>query len=1075
MNAIVTWFTGNRVAAFLVSATIIIAGLTSLWHQKVEVFPEFSTEVISISVAYPGASPEEVEEGIVTRIEERIFDLPGIHNLYGTASEGVGQVSVQVEAGHDVKDLLDRVKSRVDAIDTLPDDAERPIVEHQEIRHQVIDLAIHGDVSERVLKRTAERVRDELMTQEGVTLAEVFGSRPDEITVEVSELSLRRYGITFQQVADAVRQSSLDLPAGNLRTNNGEVLLRTRSQAYTGHDFDTIPILTRSDGTHVTLAQVAHVRDGFAESDIATRFDGTPAVAVRAYRVGDQSALKVADTVNAYAEHYQSTLPSGVHMTPWNDTSILLRGRISLLLNNGWQGFVLVVLTLALFLRPRIAIWVALGIPVSLAGGLWLMPIFGISINMISLFAFILVLGIVVDDAIVVGENITHERSLTPNKPLGAARRGVTGVALAVTLSVMTTVAMFMPMLGIPGFMGKIWAVIPGIAIPVLIFSLFESLFILPAHLSHGGTKQLPRGLRWLDAIPDYVNLLLQRFLDSIYRPFIRWALAWRYFCITSFIGSLAITIALIATGAIPFSFFPQVPGDQVIASLTLPPGSSSSQTEAVIERLERAARTLQSEYEAAGSPGTIRHVMATVATRPGSNQRNRGGSSSLGDPAIGEVIVALAPTEVRSIPTTDIARRWREAVGDIPEAQELSFSHSVASAGKAIDIQLSGNDLDELVTVADALKAELGRINGVYGISDSNRAGKRELILKATPAAETLGLRQSDIARQVRQAVYGEEAQRLLRGRDEVKVMVRLPEDERASLGSIDDLRIRTRTGNEVPLRAVAEIEEGNGFTSISRADRKRIVSVKADVEPSIITGTAANALLSNEILPRILAEHPRITWSGEGENREMKESFGGLKTGFALALYACFVLMAILFRSILQPLVVISIIPFGLVGAVAGHFLMGMELSLMSFMGLVALAGIEVNDSIVLVDFINRARRQGMTLKQAVVESGCQRFRAILLTTLTTFFGLVPVIISGQLSIQARFLVPMAVALGFGGLFVTCITLVLVPSLYLVVEDVRWLLGIGEYNPSQTADEVEAEEAEEMASVTKPLPKDD
>jgi len=1050
-GGIVAWFADNRVAAFLVSITIILAGIYSLIHAKVEVFPEFDSETITISVLYPGASPEEVEEGIVRRIEEKVFDLTGIRKLSGTATEGVGAVAITVEPGHDVKALLDRVKTRVDGISTLPVEAERPVVEQLEIRRQVIDLAVHGPVSERILKRTAERIRDDLMTQPGVTLAEVFGSRNDEITIEVSEATLRRYALTFTQVADAVRLSSLDLPAGNLRTEHGEILVRTRGQAYSGQDFATIPVVTRPDGSVLRVGDLATIRDAFTDSDAAARFDGAPAMLVRVYRVGNQSALTVAEVTRSYAKLHLDTLPAGVEMTVWNDTSVMLKGRIRLLLNNGWQGLILVVLTLALFLKPRVAIWVALGIPVSMAGGLWLMPLFGVSINMISLFAFILVLGIVVDDAIVVGENITHERDLTPGEPLQAARRGVSGVALAVTLSVLTTVAMFTPMLSIPGLMGKIWAVIPAIAIPVLLFSLLESLFVLPAHLGHSSTKPLPGVLRILDRIPETVNRKLEGFLDRRYVPFVRLALRWRYVCLSCFIGLLAICVAIITTGLLPFSFFPKVPADQVTAAVTLPPGSSSEQTAQVIARLEQAALTIQKKYADEGAPDTVRHIMATIASRPGSMRGPGDNSSSGSDPTIGEVIIALQPGETRKVATQAVAKRWRELVGAVPEAQDISFGYSLASAGKAVEVQLSGPDSDELADVAETLKKRLATFTGVYGIADTNRTGKRELVLQLKPAAATLGLRERDIARQVRAAIYGEEAQRVLRGRDEVKVMVRLPEAERSQRGDLDRLRIRTADGREVPLTDVATMTEGSGFTTIRRAERQRIITVSADIEEGVTTSKEVNDRLVATILPEVLEGHPHITWSQEGEARELKESMTGLLIGFVVALYIAFFLMAVLFKSVVQPLVILSIIPFGLIGAVGGHLVMGLELSLMSFMGLVALAGIEINDSIVLVDFINRARAKGMPLHQAVADSGRQRFRAIMLTTLTTFFGLLPVMIAGQLDLQARFLVPMAVALGFGGLFVTAITLVLVPSLYLVAEDVRRVLGVGSHSKSE------------------------
>ncbi|MBA3846039.1 MAG: efflux RND transporter permease subunit, partial [Planctomycetes bacterium] len=848
-----------------------------------------------------------------------------------------------------------------------------------------------------------------------------------------------------------VRQGSLDVPAGDLTTSAGDVLLRTRGQAYRGDDFAVLPLITRADGVRLTVGDVAHVRDAFAEVDDAARFDGQPSVVVKVYRVGDQNALELAATVRDYVASAKDGMPAGITLTVWNDFSTFLRGRIDLLVNNAVQGFFLVFLVLALFLRFKLAFWVSVGIPVSFFGCLMLMPTLDVTINMISLFSFILVLGIVVDDAIVIGENVHtwQARGLPPGE---AAKKGTLEVALPVTVAVLTAVIAFMPMMFIEGFMGKIFRVIPIICVTTLMFSLIETQLALPAHLSHPSfTGTLLQRLGFGPAIAwcthhwgrvqGAMNGGLQRFVARVYQPILERCLAWRYTTLAAFTALVVVTGGMVVSGIVGWSFFPEVEGDHIIVSYSLPPGASKQQSEALARRIEAAALKVQDET---GGPGAaVSHLLVTIGSQPMRGQRDRGAGGSGAN--IGELVMALRPTQERTVTTREVEQRWRALTGPVPEARELTFSSAVASAGEAINIQLSGHDMRALVACANAIKVCLATIAGVHSITDTRASGKRELVLGLKPEAEALGLREADLARQVRQAFYGEEAQRVQRGRDEVKVMVRYPESERRALGDLDQMRIRV-DGQSLPLSEVAEVVSGEGYTLISRAERERIVNVKAGVDPALARTSEINAALQQTALPDILRDFPGVSFDMEGEAREQQESMMPLLVGFAGSLVLIYVVIAVSFRSYILPMVIMGAIPFGVIGAVLGHVVMGLDLTILSICGVVALSGVVVNDSIVLVDFVNAARAEGVPLTQAIRQAGARRFRPILLTSATTFIGLVPVIIAGRQEVQAQFLVPMAVSLGFGGVFSTVISLILVPTSYLVLDDLRRLFSAGD-----------------------------
>ena len=1048
MNRAIEWFARNPVAANLLMVFILVSGLLTVFTIKQEVFPEFSLDLIVIDVSYPGAAPEEIEEGVSVRIEEAIQGLDGIKRITSTTSDGMGTVLVDLELGSDPRKVVDDIKSRVDAIETFPEETEKPVIREMTMRRQVIDVAISGDVGERTLKYLAEQVRDEIAAIPDITQVEVANARPYEISIEVSEDALRRHGLTFDDVAEAVRRSSLDLPGGSVRADSGEILLRTKGQAYRGDDYAALALWTRPDGSRLRLGEVARVVDGFAETDQFARFDGEPTVLVSVFRTGDQAALDIAAEVKAYVERAQTRMPEGVSLTVWQDQAKVLNDRLSLLLRNGLTGFILLFLVLALFVQLRLAFWVSLGIPLSFLGAIWFMPTLDLSISLMSLFAFVLVLGIVVDDAIVVGENIfTHQER--HGQGLKGSIEGAQEIVVPVVFAVLTTVAAFLPLIFVPGMMGKFMRVIPLIVIPCLLFSLLESLLILPAHLAHmgwteGGTRRGP----W-SRFQGMIAGGLRSFIEHAYRPVLERALRWRYLTLAIFLATLIITAGMAGGGLLRFEFFPSVEADFMSAAVTMPQGTPAETTSNVVRRLEASAAQVRREMEDRTGRDLFQHVYAAVGDQPMVAQAAGpfGFAGAESASHLGEVTIELAPAEDRDITSEELSNRWRELAGPIPEAVELKFNSSLLSPADDIDVQLTGPDLDELRGVAAALKGRLGEYTGVYEIADSFREGKQEVKLGITPEAEILGLTLADLGRQVRQAFYGEEAQRIQRARDDIRVMVRYPRDNRRSLGDLENMRIRTPDGGAVPFSHVALVELGRGYASIKRVDRYRAVNVTAAVDGAITSAGAVIADLERRILPEILAGHPGVHYSFEGMMAEQQDTMAGLQRGFLLAFLMVFALLAVPLKSYVQPLIIMSAIPFGMVGAFWGHWVLGMSVTMMSVFGMVALAGVVVNDSLVMVHFINRRRRRNGDLGIAIREAGVVRFRPILLTSLTTFAGLSPLLL--EKSMQARFLIPMALSLASGVLFATFITLLLVPTLYLIVEDIkatlRMVVGLG------------------------------
>lgn len=1037
----IEWFTKNGVAANLLALVIVIGGMVAILSTvKIELFPQFSMDTITVSVPFLGAAPEEVEENINMRIEERIQDLEGIKELRSTAVEGQGTVSVEIEKGYDSRKLLDDIKSRVDAIDTFPEEAEQPVVEELLIKREVLAVSLYGDADEGTFKLLGEEVRDELLEFPNITQVEIVGVRDYEISVEVSEDALRRYGITFDQVVRAIQNSSIDLPGGSIKSQGGEILLRTKGQAYKSKEFEAIVLLTEQDGTRVTVGDIATVVDGFTDNPLELMTNGKAGVDLVISEVGDQSPLDIAETVKEYVANKEHQLPAGISISVWRDSSYYLLGRLNMLIDNALIGLILVLVVLTLFLRPSLAFWVMLGIPISFLGTFLIMPWVGISINLISLFGFILVLGIVVDDAIVVGESVFTE--FQKNGPsVESSIRGAHIVAVPVTFAVLTTAVAFTPLLTLPGFTGKFLGAIPMVVIPTLLFSLVESKLILPYHLSLCRVGEHKR---------DKINVF-QRFQRKVadglewhvehqFRPLLRLCLNNRYLTLSAFIAIFALVISLVVGGRIKLTFFPPVPSDYIAVLLTYPDGTPEEVTRKGMQQVEDALNRVIAEAKADGRENPVEYIQTVLGVHafgggPGGTQ------GSANESHLGQIVVELSKSEDRenaSDGAVTMANTWREYVGEIPGIKELEFNAEAAGGqGEPIDVKLTGSSLEELRLVANEIKGQLRSYDGIFDIRDNLADGQKEIKLEIKPSAEALGLTQLDLGRQVRQAFYGAEAQRVQRGRDDIRVMVRYPREERESIGNLESMRIRTPEGREVPFSAVAEANVGLGYAAINREDRRRVVNVFADADKQKIDLEIVKGDLENKIIPEVLAKYPGVQSEFGGESKEVADTVASLLRSVGLAALIMYALLAIPFKSYLQPFIVMAVIPFGFVGAILGHMVLGHPISMLSIFGIIALSGVVVNDSLVLVDFINRKRAEGMPLLEAVWDAGANRFRPILLTSLTTFFGLCPILM--ETSLQAQFLIPMAISLSFGILFATFITLILVPSIYLVLEDIK------------------------------------
>jgi multidrug efflux pump subunit AcrB len=1013
----IAWFARNHVAANLLMAVIVIAGLFGAFSIQKQTFPDFEANAVQITMAYRGAAPAEVEEGVVVKIEEAIADIEGIQEIRSQAREGLGIITVDIATGYPVDRALDEIKLRVDAIPNFPVETEKPVIARQIFERQVLWVTVYGDIDDRSRKALAQQVRDELLRLPGIRKVNLVGDRPFEIGVEVSEANLRKYGLTFDEVAQAVRRASVNLPGGSVKTEGGDILLRTQGQAYTGSEFADIVLRTNADGTRIRVADVATVIDGFTETEDYALFDGQPSLSMNVVAGDDGNDLAISAAVNDYVERKQIELPAGAHVAVWGDSSYYLQGRFDMMYEDMGVGALLVVVCLAMFLRLRLAFWVTLCVPVSFLGALWLLPVgpFATSLNMLSLFGFLLILGIVVDDAIVTGESVYTETKEHGHN-IDNVIRGVQKIAVPVTFGVLTTVAAFVPLMLIEGDFQIFLTPIAWVVVLCLVFSLIDSRLILPAHLAKiPPPKPNPgRFARLQMRMSDG----LERFAEQRYKPLLDSALKHRGTTLALFFASVIFTVGLFGGGLVKVMFFPDVPSDFVQANLRLADGTSPAVRDQVIERMQRALTEVNEEYkkENPGDDGLIRYVLQFTNGNTGA-----------------QTVIELTKSENRVIDANEITKRWRDKVGEIPGAREFRvFASTNARGGRAVDIRLASSNYLELESAAQELTGKLREFTGVYDVISGYDSGSEEVRLNIRPEAQALGLTQADLGRQVRQAFYGEEAQRVQRGKDEVRVMVRYPLSERTSMANLEQMRIRTAEGGEVPFHTVAAADIGSSYSRINRIDRMRSVQVTADIDVAVTTPEEINAAVHDTVLPEILARHPDVTESAGGAATEQANAMSEMMRALAISMLLIYILLAIPLKSYTQPLLIMSVIPFGVVGAVLGHWIVGIHFSMMSLFGIIALAGVVVNDSLVLTDYINQQREEGVPMEQAVVNAGVRRFRAILLVAMTTFVGLVPIVL--EKSLQAQLIIPMAVSLGFGSLFATVITLFLIPVLYVM-----------------------------------------
>ena len=1044
VNAAIAWFARNPVAANLLMWSMPISGVLAWPALRQEMFPDIDLEVVTIQAPYPGASPAEVEEALCMRIEEALSGLPGVKRIRSTAAEGVATLSVELHSDQDVARRMADIRARVDAIDNLPDEAERPTVTQAEFPRHVLSIAVAGDVDERTLKRLAEQARDELAALPEISEVTLASVRPDEVAIEVSELALERHGLSFDQVSAAVRRSSLDLPGGSVRAAGGEILLRARGRASDARGFESIPLLVRPDGSRLRLGDVAHVVDGFAESDERATFDGKPAALVQVLSVGDQKAIEVADAAIAWVAAAQARLPEGVEITVWQNLSSYLAERLGSMYSNAQSGFAMVFLLLALFLRLRLAFWVALGVPTAFLGAIGLMPLLGVTINWITLLGFLIVLGILVDDAIVVGENTYTEQRTSPDKLTGAIR-GAQGIAVPVVFGVLTTVAAFAPMLFIPGAMGRLVIGLPLVVIACLLFSLLDAMFILPAHLAKGKSLDAPPthpiAKRWR-AFQDRIAAGFETAVERGYRPALERALEWRYTTLALAVGLLIVTASAVGSGWLRFVFQEPVEGDLIIADLSMEPGTPAEATAAAVRALEAAALRVQREADATRDPahGSIfRHVLASVGGQPfrdvqsqmpGGARRGPGSGAHLG-----EVQVEMIAPDFRDLSTGEMQSRWREAVPDLAGVVELSFHNSMAQSGKPIEIELRGGELFALREAADALKGASPATPVCSTYQTRFAAGSPSSNSRSSPPRRRSASRSPTSRARCGRPSRARRRERIQRGRDDVRVVVRYPPAERRSLGDVEALRVRGADGVAVPFASVAKASLGQGFSAIQRVDRERVVIVTADVDVAVASPNAIVGELLERDLPVLEARFPGVRTAFAGEQAEQRDFLAAMLHGQVLSLIAIYALLAVPLKSYLQPLIIMTVIPFGAVGAALGHLVMGYDLTMYSVIGLVALSGVVVNASLVLVDDVNQRRAAGERVADAVRDAGRGRLRAIFLTELTTFVGLLPMLF--ERAMFARFMIPLAISLAFGVLFASVITLLIVPCAYVILED--------------------------------------
>ena len=1026
----------NGVAANLLMVFMLVAGFVNFLQITVKLFPEQEQNRITISVLYPGASPNEVEESIIRRIEEKIESVEEILDITAVAAEGMGTVTVELVQGADTQLRMDEITSEVDQITTFPLDAEEPQISLMSNAQRALQLVVGGNTSERELKELANRIKDELTFKPGISIVEISGARDYEISIEASNDALHSQGLTLNDIAVAVRQESLELPGGEIETPSEELVLRTLGRNYDRNDFEEIVLRTGENGGRIVLGDVATVSDGFTDTDLVNLYDGIPAVMINVMRVGEEQILDIADTVETYlVDELQPTLPDGVFAVVGRNEASIIKDRLGILIENGIMGLILVIITLTIFLEFRVAAWTSLGIMISFIGVFAIMRIFGTTVNVLSSIGFLLAIGIVVDDAIVVGENI-FARQETGIHPLQAAIQGAQRISIPVIFAVATTIAAFSSLLTLPGTLGSLMGDIPAVVIGVLFLSVAEALLVLPYHLSHQrATVKARNGIStFLDNLHKKVGRGFKWFVDGPLDSSLHFITIHPWVAITSAISLLFITAGIMAGGYVKFTFFPEIEGDSVIASIELPAGATVERTQAVVNRLEAEAIRLGEQYDQLVNGQTAIKSMNVLVGAQDSGQPNplaSGGGAET--PNVATIVLEMAPPEVREFSSGEFEDAWRDAVGMVPEARKLTYSSQQMNFGDPVRVELTAASDDTLDAVVSEVETALRQLAGVFDVKNDRDTGKREITFSLKPEARTYGLTLQNLAFQVRAAFFGDESLRVQRGREDVRVYVRLPAEERNSLDDLRAYRVRTAEGF-VPLGEVADLQEGTSPTAINRRNGRRIIAVTANVDSEVITSNEVNAYITSTLMPQVQSDYPDLTYDFGGEQREQARTGPAIVLNFFYALVAIYAMLAIAFKSYTQPLIVMSVIPFGVFGAIMGHLIMGMNLSLLSVFGIIGLSGVIINGALVMIDFINEQVRNGMEYREAIIEGVKNRFRPIFLTSITTFLGVAPLVF--ETSVQAQFLIPVALSVGFGVLFGTCILLGLVPAILALMQ---------------------------------------
>ena len=1027
-KGLISYFANNIVAANLIMGLLLIGGLISGLSLTAQTFPTIDPGIITVTVPYPGATPTEVEEGITRRVEEAVFGIEGVDRVLSRASENTGTITIELKDFVDVRKILDDVKSAVDRIaDFPPGDAEEPDIVRQESTNEIMTLFVSSDSSEKYLRHGAEHLEQALLTLPTVSMVDLLGGRDYEISIEVAEDSLRQFGLTIDQVANAVRSSSVNLASGELRTESGDLLLRTNTKRETGEEFENIVLLAKADGTFLRLGDVATIRDGFVDMELINEFNGRAALFIQVRASESEDTLTIARDIKDFLAHYEPL--EGITVGIWADRSEFLSDRLSLLVRNGTLGFALVFLFLVVMLDLRLAIWVAMGVPISFLGAFLFFDFLGVNINMVSLFALIIVLGIVVDDAVVVGENIIAEHEAGHRGVVGAFL-GVKGVIGPVVIGVLTTMAAFAPLLFVTGMFGQILGIVPVVVITVLAMSLIEAFFILPAHLAHGNNWS-----RWpLDVMQGLVGRALARFRDQVIIPLITVGLRFRYYSLGLAFVFLFLCGSLLTTGTVRFIFFPVLEATSMSAGLAFPVGTPFETTKSAAEKIVDAAHSVNTDV----GETAFKSVIVTIGGQTKSGRGPGGGSRMSLASHIASIQIELNPEPLRTRSTTELEKLWRDKVGVIPGVESISYSSEFFSTGPDLEYELTHYNDDILNLAVESLKSSYAEFPSVYDIQDSLNPGKRQYDIELTAAGEAAGLTPAIVARQLRRSFFGEEVQRIQRGREELKVMIRYPESQRRSTQDLYNTRIRLSDGTEAPLEVVARLKESRSYASIDRVDGIRIVSVTGEIDTSLATPTAVLAKMESEVLPALIEQYPGLTFKHSGTGQQQIEDLGSLGYLALIALLVIFALLASELKSYVQPFIIMAAIPFGAAGALVGHYLLGYTLSFVSIFGMIALSGVVVNDSLILIDRYNHYLREtDMNTFEAIVAAIRRRFRAIVLTSATTALGLTPMLF--ETSTQAQFLIPMAVSLAVGIVFATVVILFLVPVLILIREDIH------------------------------------